>query len=145
MIYYFSLGSNLGEREATLQLALQQIEQQIGQILRCSSFYYSAPVAFESEHPFCNLCCAVQSALSPDLVLDRTQAIERSLGRTHKSDHHAEKPAYQDRTIDIDIILLMDNDQSLTINTPTLTIPHPHWRERDFVTIPLAEIKDPKY
>lgn len=140
MIYYFSLGSNVGEREITIQRALQYIEQQIGHVLCCSSFYYSDPVDFESEHPFCNICCAVESIHTPNQVLEQTQDIEKKLGRTHKSNHHATKPTYQDRTIDIDIILLFHNNQSITINTPTLTIPHPHWTKRDFVTIPLTEI-----
>lgn len=140
MIYYFSLGSNVGEREITIQRALQYIEQQIGHVLCCSSFYYSDPVDFESEHPFCNICCAVESTMDAHHVLECTQTIEKILGRTHKSNHQHPMHSYQDRTIDIDIILLMNNNESVSINTPTLTIPHPHWTKRDFVTIPLTEI-----
>ena len=136
MIYYLSLGANLGNREQTIRLALQQIEQQIGQILRCSSFYYSQPWGFQSENPFCNLCCAVESSLSPLDVLSLTQAIERALGRTTKSvDGH-----YHDRVIDIDIIRILDNGQEIYIDTPQLTVPHKLWQQRDFVRIPLAEI-----
>ncbi|MBR4499205.1 MAG: 2-amino-4-hydroxy-6-hydroxymethyldihydropteridine diphosphokinase, partial [Paludibacteraceae bacterium] len=51
MVYFLSLGSNLGEREQTLRHAMQQIEQQIGPVLRCSSFYYSEPWGFNSPHP----------------------------------------------------------------------------------------------
>ena len=136
MIYYLSLGANLGNREQTIRLALQQIEQQIGSILRCSSFYYSEPWGFQSENPFCNLCCAVESSLSPLDVLSHTQAIERALGRTTKSiDGH-----YHDRVIDIDIIRILDNGQEIYIDTPQLTVPHKLWQQRDFVRIPLAEI-----
>lgn len=136
MIYYLSLGANLGNREQTIRLALQQIEQQIGSILRCSSFYYSQPWGFQSENPFCNLCCAVESSLSPLDVLSLTQAIERALGRTTKSvDGH-----YHDRVIDIDIIRILDNGQEIYIDTPQLTVPHKLWQQRDFVRIPLAEI-----
>jgi 2-amino-4-hydroxy-6-hydroxymethyldihydropteridine diphosphokinase len=136
MIYYLSLGANLGNREQTIRLAMHQIEQQIGSILRCSSFYYSQPWGFQSENPFCNLCCAVESSLSPLDVLSHTQAIERALGRTTKSvDGH-----YHDRVIDIDIIRILDNGQEIYIDTPQLTVPHKLWQQRDFVRIPLAEI-----
>ena len=73
-------------------------------------------------------------------VLERTQQIEQQLGRTYKSDHHSAHPIYKDRTIDIDLILVFDNLREIIINSPTLTLPHLHWKERDFVTIPLSEI-----
>ena len=116
---------------------MTMIEQQIGSVLRCSSFYYSEPWGFESEHAFCNVCCAVSSALSPLAFLAATQAIERALGRTEKTiDAH-----YHDRAIDIDIILVYDEEgNEITCSTPSLTIPHPLWQQRDFVRIPLSEI-----
>ena len=73
-------------------------------------------------------------------VLERTQQIEKQLGRNYKSDHHSAHPIYKDRTIDIDLILVFENQREITINSPTLTLPHPHYKERDFVTIPLSEI-----
>ena len=79
MLYYLSLGSNIGEREQMLREAVRLIEQQIGNILRCSSFYYSEPWGFDSKHEFCNLCCALETAKSPLEVLHLTQAIERQL------------------------------------------------------------------
>ena len=137
MIYYLSLGSNLGEREVTLRLALQDIEQQIGPILCRSSFYYSEPWGFQSEHPFCNLCCAVETSLSPIEVLSRTQEIECTLGRTVKS----HEGTYADRTIDIDLIRVFDDQgQEVFWDTPELTLPHKLWTQRDFVKVPLAEI-----
>ncbi|MCR5049670.1 MAG: 2-amino-4-hydroxy-6-hydroxymethyldihydropteridine diphosphokinase [Paludibacteraceae bacterium] len=149
MIYYLSLGANIGEREATINRAIHLIEQQIGRVLRCSSFYYSEPWGFESEHDFCNQCCSVETELGPIEVLHTTQSIERAIGRTHKSiDGH-----YQDRVIDIDIISGYDDagDEIVTkIEEPSsdghminiLTLPHPLWQQRDFVRIPLAEIKE---
>ena len=146
MNYYLSLGSNLGNREQTLRQALQRIEQQLGNITRCSSFFYSDPVGFESTNGFCNLCCLLVTDRPPMDVLLTTQAIERDLGRTHKSvDGH-----YADRTIDIDLIRVYDNEgkeifinlqQSTFNNEPQrLILPHPVWKQRDFVRIPLAEI-----
>ena len=159
MRYYLSLGSNLGNREQTLQEAVQRIGQQIGTVTRCSSFFYSEPWGFESEHPFCNLCCCVETSMAPMDVLTATQAIERELGRNHKSTitknevnralaaenyqlpitYH--QPVYYDRPIDIDIIRAFDYQQKeIVSNDPLLTIPHPLYKQRDFVLIPLREI-----
>ncbi len=138
MVYYLSLGSNLGEREQTIRRALELIGQQVGTVLRCSSFYYSEPWGFTSEHPFCNLCCAVETSMEPLAVLAATQSIERSLGRTKKSVNGV----YSDRTIDIDLIQVFDDaGNEITCSTPTLTLPHPLWSDRPFVRIPLEEIK----
>ena len=138
MVYYLSLGSNLGEREQTIRRALELIGQQVGTVLRCSSFYYSEPWGFTSEHPFCNLCCAVETSMEPLAVLAATQSIERALGRTKKSVNGV----YSDRSIDIDLIQVFDDAGSeITCSTPTLTLPHPLWSDRPFVRIPLEEIK----
>ena len=137
MRYYLSLGSNLGNREQTLQEAVQRIGQQIGTVTRCSSFFYSAPWGFESEHPFCNLCCCVETSMAPMDVLTATQAIERELGRIQKSVNGQ----YSDRPIDIDIIRAFDDQQKeIVSNDPLLTIPHPLYKQRDFVLIPIREI-----
>lgn len=137
MLYYLSLGANLGEREQTLNQALQAIEQQIGPVLRRSSFFYSEPWGFLSEHPFCNLCCAVQAPLEPLEMLLKTQSVERQLGRMEKS----ENGHYADRAIDIDIVRAFDDQgNELFIDTPELTIPHKLWQQREFVTVSLAEI-----
>ena len=141
MIYYLSLGSNLGNREQTLQAALQQIEQEVGHVDRCSSFFYSEPWGFESAHGFCNLCCRVVTPLEPMDMLHATQAIERALGRTHKSD--PAHPSYHDRTIDIDLIRAFDDEGNEKVSHYSqLTLPHPLYHERDFVLIPLKEILD---
>ncbi len=141
MRYYLSLGSNLGNREQTLQEAVQRIGQQIGTVTRCSSFFYSEPWGFESEHPFCNLCCCVETSMAPMDVLTATQAIERELGRNHKSKIKNQKSIYSDRSIDIDIIRAFDDQQKeIVSNDPLLTIPHPLYKQRDFVLIPLREI-----
>ena len=139
MCYYLSLGSNIGEREQTLRAALQRIEQQIGTVTRCSSFYYSEPWGFESKNGFCNICCSVETALQPMEVLHSTQAIERELGRVHKS----QNGQYSDRTIDIDLIQAFDDEghEIKMSSDPLLILPHPLWQERDFVTIPLAEVR----
>lgn len=148
MLYYLSLGSNLGNRELTIQDAVDRIKQQIGTVTRCSSFFYSEPWGFESGHAFCNLCCAVQTQMQPIQVLRATQDIERALGRKHKSQisnvksqMSNVKSIYADRPIDIDIIRAFDDAQKeIVSNDPLLTIPHPLYKQRDFVVIPLHEI-----
>lgn len=139
MIYYLSLGANLGERERTIQQAIKNIEQQIGNVLRCSSFYYSKPWGFESKNDFCNLCCAVETAMPPLEVLARTQSIERTLGRTEKTI----KGNYSDRLIDIDLIRVFNGEVEIFMNDDTLTLPHKDWQQRDFVRIPLQAIANP--
>lgn len=138
MKYYLSLGSNLGEREQTIRHAIQLIEQQIGQVPCCSSFYYSAPWGFDSTHAFCNVCCLLETEMSPEDVLHATQAIERALGRTHKSTDGS----YTDRTIDIDLIqAFTEQGSEWTVHTDELVLPHPLWQQRDFVRLPLQEIQ----
>ena len=124
-----------------LREAVRLIEQQIGNILRCSSFYYSEPWGFDSKHEFCNLCCALKTAKSPLEVLHLTQAIERQLGRTKKSVNGH----YADRTMDIDLIRTFDDEGkeiiiNFQISNFSLILPHPLWQQRDFVRIPLQEI-----
>ena len=137
MRYYLSLGANLGEREIGLRKAVEMMEQRIGKVLRCSSFFYSTPWGFESEHNFCNVCCLVETPLAPLEMLQQTQAIERALGRTEKS----ENGHYADRAIDIDLIRAFDDDgKEVFVETSLLTLPHPLWQEREFVKVPLAEI-----
>lgn len=141
MTYYLSLGANIGEREQTLRKALEQIEQHIGPVRSCSSFYYSAPWGFTSGHAFCNLCCAVESDKSPVEVLDITQAIEKALGRTKKTERaNLTAPVYSDRSIDIDLIRVFEGEKEMTVCTNRLVIPHPLWQEREFVKVPLGEI-----
>lgn len=129
---YLSLGSNLGDREDMLRRAIALIEERVGAVQRVSSFIETEPWGFESEHPFLNAAVMVRTTLSPIECLDRTQQIERELGRKKKS----KGGKYHDRPIDIDLLLYGD----LKLSTPRLTIPHPHMYERDFVMIPLREI-----
>lgn len=130
--YYLGLGTNLGDKRQNLLAAVKLIEERIGSVTSLSAFYETAPWGFSTEHPFLNAALCVRSSLSPFQVLALTQAIERELGRTHKSANGN----YSDRLIDIDI-LLCDN---AVVNTPTLQIPHPLMHLRDFVLLPLAEI-----
>ena len=131
-LVYLSLGTNLGHREENIQSALQQLSLRVGTLERVSSVIETKPWGFQSENKFLNACCRIRTALSPMQLLQATQEIERSIGRTEKS----KNGVYHDRLIDIDILYY----DHLKLDTPELTIPHPHIKERDFVMVPLKEI-----
>ena len=132
MYVYFSLGTNLGNKEQNLRFAVQYIEERIGKVISLSAFYATAPWGFSSEHTFLNAAACVETLLSPLSVLHLTQEIEREIGRTHKS----VGGVYSDRVIDIDLLLYDDR----VLDTPELKLPHPLMHERRFVMEPLAEI-----
>lgn len=129
---YVGLGSNLGDRRQNILRAAAMIESQIGRRVSLSGFFETAPWGFASANSFLNAAMSVDTPLAPFQVLDLTQRIERSLGRTHKS----AAGGYADRTIDIDILLY----GGLTMATDRLTIPHPLMHRRLFVLEPLAQI-----
>lgn len=131
-VAYLGLGTNLGDKEANIRQAMEYIEELIGHIVRQSAFYTSEPWGFQSTHEFVNAVVCCQTTCSPRQLLRSTQRIERRMGRREKSVNRV----YQDRIIDIDILLYDD----LHIETPELTIPHPLMQQRDFVMIPLREI-----
>lgn len=133
-IAYLSLGSNLGDRHATMQSAILLLGKQAGTVDRVSSAIETEPWGFKSANKFLNMCVRIITPLSPEQFLATTKDIEQQLGRTTKSVNGQ----YHDRPIDIDILTYDD----LHINTPSLTLPHPHMHERDFVMIPLREILD---
>ncbi|WP_294773017.1 2-amino-4-hydroxy-6-hydroxymethyldihydropteridine diphosphokinase [Prevotella sp.] len=133
-IAYLSLGSNLGDRHATMQQAILLLDSQAGSVDRMSSAIETEPWGFESANKFLNMCVRITTTLSPEQLLATTKDIELQLGRTTKSVNGQ----YHDRPIDIDILTYDD----IHINTPSLTLPHPHMHERDFVMIPLREILD---
>ena len=130
---YFSLGTNLGDKEQNLRCAISEIGRRIGTVKAQSAFFETEPWGFDSNNLFLNAAVCAETELSPHEVLHRAQQIEQTMGSTQKS----QNGQYHDRIIDIDILLYDD----LHINTPTLTIPHPHMNERIFVLIPLNEIK----
>lgn len=131
-VAYLALGTNLGDKERNITEAYQRIEGKVGRIERKSSLYHSKPWGFTSRNDFVNtvICCSTN--LTPRQLLEATQSIERDMGRTVKS----KCGEYQDRIIDIDIILY----DKMTVEEPDLHIPHPLMKERLFVMIPLEEI-----
>lgn len=129
---YLGLGSNLGNRKAILNEAISLIENRVGEVIRMSSFLETEPWGFESPNKFINACLCINTKLAPRQLLEATQAIEKEMGRAHKTINRE----YQDRIIDIDILMIDD----FKINEPDFKVPHPLMEEREFVMIPLKEI-----
>ena len=128
---FLSIGTNLGNKEENITLALERL-QEIGRVGRRSSLYHTEPWGFSSPNTFCNIAVEIETSMQPLPLLQALQTIERDMGRTAKSTNGT----YADRIIDIDI-LLYDN---CVIDTPQLTIPHPLMHQRLFVLEPLCEI-----
>ena len=136
---YLGLGSNLGDREENIRKAISLIDERVGKVLRQSSLIETEPWGFESSNRFLNAVILCETTLTPRQVLKATQKIERELGRKKKLIANGQQPRanYKDHPIDIDILLYDD----LTVDEPDLKIPHPLMHERDFVMIPLNEIR----
>ncbi len=139
---FLGLGSNMGERKALLCRACDEIERLIGPIVGRSAFIETEPWGFESENRFLNGVVRCHTLLEPLQVLDRTQHIERLLGKrpehatTRKALSTTRDALFHDRPIDIDI-LLYDCE---VIDSRRLKVPHPLMLQRDFVMNPLQEL-----
>ena len=129
---FLAFGSNLGNRRENMERALELLMQEGLKPVSVSQPIITAPEGFTSANEFLNSAARFTTALSPHEVLELTQRIERTIGRTQKS----EGGVYHDRTIDIDILFYDD----IVLNTPELAIPHPRIAERMFVLRPMNEI-----
>jgi 2-amino-4-hydroxy-6-hydroxymethyldihydropteridine diphosphokinase len=124
-----ALGSNLGDREATLAFGVAALSEVLSH-LQQSSWYDTAPVGvFEEQPRYLNGVVVGETALDARALLDRLLAIEQQAGRTRRS-------ANASRTLDLDLILFGED----RIEEPGLVVPHPRFRERLFVLEPLAEV-----
>jgi 2-amino-4-hydroxy-6-hydroxymethyldihydropteridine diphosphokinase len=126
---YLSLGSNLGEREATLRAAIAALQPAGVHVGQVSSIYETEPVDFLEQPRFLNCVVEAETEMEPHALLQSLRAIESQLGSQKE---FAKGP----RKLDLDILLYGDE----TIATPDLQIPHPRMLQRRFVLTPLAEI-----
>ncbi len=129
---YLSLGSNIADRREHLAAAVSEIENRIGHITKKSDIIETSPWGFDSPNQFLNQALEVDTVLTPEQVLEQTQAIESEMGRKEKS----RDGLYKDRIIDIDLLMYGNH----IINSDTLTLPHPLMTKRLFVLKPLAQI-----
>ncbi len=127
-----ALGSNTEKPKEAIQNAIQKIDASQGiKVIAMAKNYSNDPVGFKSENIFINTAIEVETSLSPTNLLLKLEEIEKTLGRTIKSNGE-----YRDRIIDLDIILF----ERKIISTEKLSIPHTQFRTRDFVLIPLMDI-----
>ncbi len=129
---YVGLGSNLGDREAMLRTAVDELgaDPEID-VAAVSAARDTAPVGFVDQPRFLNAVAAVDTELPARELLDRLLAVERRLGRTRDG------PRFGPRTIDLDLLLYGDE----RISEPGLDVPHPRLHERLFVLEPLVELQ----
>jgi 2-amino-4-hydroxy-6-hydroxymethyldihydropteridine diphosphokinase len=125
------LGSNLGDRSATLTRAVELLgERREIAIIAVSSFRETDPVGYLDQPRFLNGAVAIETSLEPATLLDVLLDIERELGRTRDG------PRYGPRTVDLDLLLM----ENVSVDEPGLTVPHPRLHERMFALVPLAEL-----
>ena len=132
---YLGLGSNVGDRRANLQAAVELLWAHGVVVLASSSVYETEPVGeVLDQRAFFNACVRVETELEPDGLLDACKAVEKALGRTLAGEagyvHHGPRP------IDVDLLLLGDREYA----SERLTLPHREVTSRRFVLEPLLEL-----
>ena len=130
-----ALGSNLGNREAAISMAVRQIAELAGVELVATSMVHESvavkPEGLDAAAPaYLNAVIAIDTTLGPEELLAAVHVVEQALGRVRSE-------RWADRTLDIDIITFGD----LELQTETLTIPHPRAAERSFVLEPWLDIE----
>lgn len=130
-IAYLCLGSNLGDRAATMAKAVGLIARIGVKIIARSSLYETPPWGPVPQGPYLNLVVAVETELSARELLNMLLGVEHAFGRDR-----TREVRFGPRTIDIDILLFGEE----IIAEPDLEIPHPRMMERAFALVPLAEI-----
>ena len=120
-----ALGSNLGDREGYLRLAVSRL----GQIVAMSQVFETDPMGPEGQGAYLNMVVVVRTELDPHGFLRRCQQIESEAMRQRSV-------RWGPRTLDVDLLFFDD----MTIDDPLLTVPHPGIAERRFVLAPLSEV-----
>jgi 2-amino-4-hydroxy-6-hydroxymethyldihydropteridine diphosphokinase len=127
---YLALGSNIGDRLAYLQLAVDTLATTEGvRLVAVSRVYETDPVGGPVQDDFYNAVVALETDLDPWALLAVAQQCEEAA-------HRVRRERWGPRTLDVDVLLYDD----LRLDDPALTIPHPRMWERDFVLVPLADI-----
>lgn len=127
---FIGIGSNLGDRQHNLKLAVEMVGNEVGAIISRSSVIETEPWGFESENLFLNMVIRVETELQPGELLDCLTRVETEMGRQRQGG------GYHSRIIDLDILFYND----LIIDSDLLTIPHPLLHNRMFVLESLYEI-----
>src|SRR5215471_12780140 len=131
---YLGLGSNLGDRAATIESALARLDAGGAHLVARSPLYETDPVTPDPQPLFLNAAARVETVLEPGALLALCLSVEHALGRD-RPPGRVQPP----RTIDIDILLYDD----AVVDMPGLTIPHPRLLARQFARVPLADVAEP--
>ncbi|EGT0639763.1 MULTISPECIES: 2-amino-4-hydroxy-6-hydroxymethyldihydropteridine diphosphokinase [Citrobacter] len=130
-VVYIAIGSNLASPLEQVNAAIQAIgEIPDSRIMAVSSFYRTPPLGPQDQPDYLNAAVALDTALTPEELLNHTQRIELQQGRVRKAER------WGPRTLDLDIMLFGDE----VINTERLTVPHYDMKNRGFMLWPLFEI-----
>lgn len=122
---FLTLGSNLGDRWQYLRNARAELPDVVG----ASSVYETEPMGPPGQRPYLNAVLELATTRSPRELLEAAQAAEEHAGRVRVQ-------RWGPRTLDVDVLFVGDCE----VNEPDLVVPHPHWAERGFVLVPLAEL-----
>ncbi len=127
---YLSLGSSMGDKKRYLDRAIEMLGSVRGiKVEKASAYIGTQPYGGVAQNTFLNCAVEIITYLTPRQLLGEIHVIENALGRVREK-------RWGDRTLDIDIIFFGDK----TVCEPDLVIPHPDWKNREFVKVPLAEI-----
>ena len=126
---FIAMGTNLGNKQENLKTALSKIEEKANKVVLKSYIYETKPYGVKEQPDFYNAVIGILTPYKPLALLNVLKTIEQEMGR-----QKAEK--WGPRIIDLDIILYGD----VILDDERLTIPHPDFRNRDFVLRPLKEI-----
>ena len=137
MSIFVALGSNLGDRLATLRRSVREMEAMEITVAVRSAVYRTSPVDLDTPHAFFNAVVEVKTELTPHALLDRLLAVEQRLGRRRQTPRG-------DRTCDLDLLVYRE----LCLDEPDLRLPHPRMTHRLFVLLPLLDVapdlRDPR-
>jgi 2-amino-4-hydroxy-6-hydroxymethyldihydropteridine diphosphokinase len=136
VIAIIGLGSNLPDRLQHLQHAvdLWRIAENV-RLLAISGVYESPPEGPDVTGDFLNACIAAETSLSPEDLINLCHEIENACGRNRDEE---EKSGIRNRTMDCDVIFHGD----IELEKPGLEIPHRLWHSRDFVLMPILDLRD---
>jgi len=127
---FVGLGSNLGDREAQIRMALDELAKLPGsRVIRASSLYDSEPAGEVEQPNFLNAVAQLDTELTARQLLWNLLLIERRLGRVRSA-------RWGPRSIDLDLLMFGE----LVVDEPDLQVPHPELDRRSFVLVPLVEI-----
>ena len=130
VVAYLGIGSNLGDRLAYLQLAVDGLAASAGvTVVAVSPVYETEPVGGPEQPEYLNAVVAVETTLDPRALLHVAQSLESEAARVRRE-------RWGPRTLDVDVLLV----DEVALDTADLVVPHPRMYERGFVMAPLADL-----